>query len=475
MPTNFLHGIEVIEVANNLVNVREVKTGIIGLVGIAPAGPLQKLTLVKNAQDAAQFGNTIPGFSIPQALKNIQAQGAGTVLVINVFDPTTHSKEKIEPATILSEYTPLSEYPISSVQVVDAEDAPLPYVEGKDFVIDNLGRFRVLGGRIPESTAVKFKYKYLDSQSITQSTIIGSVSANGTRTGMKIFDLAFQKFGFNPKIIIAPAYSHQKSVCDEMTLVADRLKAIALIDCEPGKTVNEILESRGDPTNAFSTASQRVVLLYPYLLSYDESKDDGIETTDTNTSFPYSAYFAGVIAATDNKLGYWYSPSNKAINGVTGIAQDITMSINDENADSNMLNAAGITTIFNFYGSGYRTWGNHNSSYPSNQVPNNFISIRRIADVVHESLVYASIPYIDQPLTKAVIDDMRHSGNDFINVLIGRNALLEGSKIVYSADDNPATELAKGIVKFRFQIMGPTPAQTIVYLSELNTSLYDQL
>jgi phage tail sheath protein FI len=33
---------------------------------------------------------------------------------------------------------------------------------------------------------------------------------------------------------------------------------------------------------------------------------------------------AGVIAATDNALGYWYPPSNKNIAGIVGVERQIS-------------------------------------------------------------------------------------------------------------------------------------------------------
>jgi phage tail sheath protein FI len=67
-----------------------VRASVIGLVGIAPKGPLQSLTVVNGEVSAAQFGQQVHGFSIPQALDAIFKQGRGTtVVVLNVFDPDT--------------------------------------------------------------------------------------------------------------------------------------------------------------------------------------------------------------------------------------------------------------------------------------------------------------------------------------------------------------------------------------------------
>jgi phage tail sheath protein FI len=106
MPASFLHGVEVIEVTTGPVPVTVVKSSVIGLVGTAPlwaAGPapaqLNEPTLVSSAQGAAAFGPAVQGYTIPYALAAIQAQGAGQVVVVNVFDITRHTSDLVEPMT----------------------------------------------------------------------------------------------------------------------------------------------------------------------------------------------------------------------------------------------------------------------------------------------------------------------------------------------------------------------------------------
>lgn len=91
MAANYLHGVETIEIERGPRPVRTVKSAVIGLVGTAPVGPVNESVLCLSEKDAAQFGPQLTGFSIPQALDAIYDHGAGTVVVINVFDPEKHS------------------------------------------------------------------------------------------------------------------------------------------------------------------------------------------------------------------------------------------------------------------------------------------------------------------------------------------------------------------------------------------------
>lgn len=86
MTTQFLHGVETIDIKQGTASVREVKTGVIGLIGTAPQGAVNGLTLCLNSTDDAQFGEPTHGTTIPYALKSLREQGAGMIFVINVGD-----------------------------------------------------------------------------------------------------------------------------------------------------------------------------------------------------------------------------------------------------------------------------------------------------------------------------------------------------------------------------------------------------
>lgn len=469
MAANFLHGIETIEIDQGPRPVTEVRTAVIGLVGIAPTGPAQQCVLVTNDVQAAQFGKQLPGFNIPQSLDHIFAQGAGTVIVVNVFDPATHTTQvTAESHTVTNGKITLSAAPIGAVTLTEADDDPSTYVAGTDYTLDEFGNFTVIPGRIPNATVIKFTFKKLNPAAVTSAHIVGEVDASGNRTGIKTFDLAFNQFGFKPKILIAPGYSSAATVAQELLAACNKLRAITYLDATYGLTVTEVIATRGASSNFF-TSDKRAVPVYPYLKAYDEA------TNSDTVDFPYSAFIAGVTAATDKEFGYWFSPSNKEIKGITGVERPVSAGVSDENSDANLLNAAGITTVFNSFGTGYRTWGNRNASWPSNTTPDNFISIVRVADVVHESLEQAALQFADRPINQVLIDNIRETGNAFMRVLTSRGALLEGSKVVYDLADNASDQLAAGNITFRIVFMGPTPAERITFKSILDISLFNSL
>lgn len=467
---NFLHGVETVEVNTGARPVSVVKSAVIGLVGIAPTGPKNQPILVNGDRDAAQFGLKIPGFSIPQSLDAIFKQGAGTVIVVNVFDPVAHTKQvTAESHTVTDGKVKLASAPIGEVTVLDSDGEPTIYVLDTDYSIDAFGNFTVLSSEISDSTALKFTYKTLDESAIQPAALIGAVDGvSGVRTGMKCFDLAFNLFGFNPKIMIAPTFSGLTAISTELISYAEKYRGIAYLDAPLGTTVATAIAGRGPSgTINFNTSSKRAELLYPHLVWYDSA-------TDSMEPFPYSAFKAGIRAAVDNTEGFWVSDSNHEIKGVTGAEVNISAAINDPSTDANLLNEKGITTVFNSFGTGIRTWGNRSASFPTNTAPDNFVAVRRTADIIHESLEHACLQFIDQPITQGWIDTVRETANSFIRTLIGRGALIDG-ECKYLKEDNPVTELAAGHVTFSISFMPPTPAERITFKSLIDINMLANL
>ena len=407
MAANFLHGVETIEIDKGPRPIRTVKTAVVGLVGTAPTGPINTPTIVLNTKDAAQFGDiTDPssaGHTIPQALNAIFDHGAGTVIVVNVFDPAVHT------------------------------------VTGKS-------------GKAP----------------ITAAEIIGTVAANGSRTGLKALEDTYSLFGFNAKLLIAPGYATLASVTTELIAMAAKLRAMAIIDAPAGITVQQAIRGRGPSGSInFNTSSERAILCYPHLKVYDPR-------TNAERLEPMSPRLAGLMCATDVERGYWWSPSNHEIAGIVGVERAITARVNDPQSEANLLNENGIVTVFNSFGTGYRAWGNRSAAWPSVTHPKNFINVRRTADVLHESVEYSMLQFIDRPINDALIDDIRGSVNAFIRTLVGRGALIDGS-CTFDPAKNPPTEIAAGHLTFDITFMPPTPAERISFESFIDINLLSSL
>ena len=407
MPASYLHGVETIEIEKGARTIRTVKTAVVGLVGTAPIQDVEdeyktinEPVLISSDVDAVKyFGTAKDGFTIPQALDAIFDQGAGVVLVVNVFNPDKH-----------------------------------------------------------ESVA-----------DVTKADIIGGVdSVTGKRTGLQTFKDCYSLFGYFPKTIIAPVYCEDTAVVSEMQVICDKIRAIGIVDAPVGTTVQDAIKGRGPQgTINFNTSSDRIVLCYPHLKVYNSA-------SDSNVFEPYSQRLAGVMAAKDVDKGYHWSPSNTEIKGIIGVEKQLTSMINDPTSEVNTLNEAGIVTVFNSYGTGFKTWGNRSAAYPTSTNVTNFINIRRTADILHESVEYSMLQFIDYPIDNGLIESITETVNSFIRTLIGRGALIDG-KCTYNVDKNPVTEIANGHILFDVEFMPPVPAERITFESFIDIELLKSL
>lgn len=499
MPASFLHGVEVIEVPNGPVPVTVVKSAVIGLVGTAPSWAVvspsvapapNTPTLVSSARDAANFGPVVRGYSIPYALAAIQAQGAGQAIVVNVFNPSIHFTAIA--ATAFSFNTQgainLGHMGVSNV-VVTSNPAGTTYVAGTDYTLDAVnGAITIVptgsGGHITAGASVLIAFNYADPSKVADTDIVGGFTG-GVYTGMQSFQTTYGTMGFFPKILIAPGYSQDATVATAITAMAAKIRAMALVDSPPSTAVAAAITNRGVVGNAFATSSTRTILCYPQETFYDTGivptgvtlNPSGTPLTsqfNANSVGPYSQWVAGAIAAKDLAQGYWWSPSNTQVAGILGPDVQLYASILDASSDTNNLNAAGIVTVFNAFGTGLRVWGNRSAEYPASTAPDNFISVRRTMDVIEESLELAMLQFIDQPISNALITAILASANAFIRSLIQRGALLAGAAS-FNPAENPAAQIAAGQLVFDIDVMPPPPAERITFEAFIDVTLLQQL
>jgi hypothetical protein len=499
MPASFLHGIEVIEVPNGPVPVAVVKSAVIGLVGTAPEWALggssglpapNAPTLVSSAVDAASFGPLMRGYSIPYALAAIQAQGAGQAIVVNVFDPARHFTAIGATAFTFNAQGAinLGHMGVSNV-VVTSSPAGTTYLETTDYTVDYINGVITIvasgsGGHISAGATVLIAFRYADPTKVTNADVIGAVTG-GVYSGMQALQTTYSTLGFFAKLLIAPGFSQVAAVATAMSTMANTIRAIALIDSPAATSVAAAIANRSNGQNAFGTSSKRAMLCFPQESFFDAgvvptgvtlSASGSPVTAQYNATAvaPYSQWVAGGMAARDLAKGYWWSPSNMAVNGILGGDIQLYTSLMDPGSDVNSLNGAGIVTVFNAFATGLRVWGNRSAAYPGSSAPDNFISVRRTMDVIEESIEVAMLQFIDQPISNALIDAILASVNAFIRSLIQRGALFAGAAS-FDPAENPGTQIAAGQLTFDIDVMPPPPAERITFQAFIDVTLLEQL
>ncbi|HBO9849848.1 phage tail sheath subtilisin-like domain-containing protein [Pseudomonas aeruginosa] len=464
MTANYLHGIETTEVERGPRAIKVVKSGVIALVGTAPAGPVNALTLSLTEVDGAQFGpETLDGFSIPRALSGIYDYGAGTVLVINVLDPAVHRSNVVAQERQFGDNDQLQlGHGALQLLALKSADGATTYVKDTDYSVTMLtGKVkRLAGGAIAANAQVKADYTHADPSLVTTADIIGAVDIAGQRSGLKAFADSYNLFGFFPKLFIAPGFSTLNSVSVELIAAAEQMGGIAYIDAPIGTTVQQVIAGRG-PAGAinFNTSSDRVRLCYPHVKVYDAA-------TDGERLEPLSIRAAGLRAKVDLDDGYWWSSSNRELVGVIGLERPLTARVDDPSSEVNLLNEVGITTVFNSFGTGLRLWGNRTAAWPTVTHMRNFENVRRTKDIIDESIRYSSLQFVDMPITQALIDSITESVNLFGRKLTGDGALL-GFECWYDPARNPQTELELGHLLFNYKLTVPLPFERGTFETEI--------
>lgn len=465
MAANYLHGVETIEIESGPRPVKAVKSAVIGLIGTAISGPVIKATLCLSESDAAQFGPATTNTTIPQALNAIYDHGAGTVVVINVLDPTVHKSTIASESVTVDNNSiiQLKHEGIQSLSIGRSTNAGSPYTKDSDYTVDMLsGKITCMGNNLKPGTKDFVNYTYADPTKVTAADIIGAVNAAGDRTGMKVLQDTYNLFGFFAKILIAPVFCTQKSVATELIAQAENLGAITYIDAPIGTTFQQVLAGRGSQgTINFNTSSDRARLCYPYVKVYNN-------TSNTEVLEPLSSRAAGLRAKIDLEKGFWWSNSNQEIQGITGVERTLTAMIDDPQCEVNQLNENGITTVFNSYGSGLRLWGNRTAAWPTVTHMRNFENVRRTGDVINESIRYFSQQYMDMPINQALIDALTESVNTWGRKLIADGALL-GFDCWYDPARNEQTELAAGHLLLSYKFTPPPPLERLTFETEITS------
>lgn len=464
MAADYLHGVETIQATIGDRVITVVKTAVVMLIGYAPLGDADKLILVQSKDDVAQFGASLDGFTIPQALKRIQDQGNSTIIVNNVYDPVTNDDTITnEVCVLVAGEGSTVKHPTGAV-VVKNSAGSTTYVKDTDYSIDVYGNLKVLTTTIAQTASLKLTYDYFDPTTVTSSVIIGGVSGD-TRTGLSLFDEAKAQFGFSGKILICPVYCAITAVTTGLiAYINGKQRGCTLIHAPFGTSKANAIAGRGVAGAInFKSQNKRNYFIYPYVKDTSEV-DDSAQYSEP------SAYFAGVMCQSDFLFGPQQSVSNQEIIGVTGTEITITDDLNDGNSDANALNRVGINTIS--MGTGVAlTWGNRDSSYPVNTAVDSFLSVVRVGDIVAESIEYYSIKHVDKPTLPARIDAIRNDVNSFINTLIGRGWLVPGSKCIFNPAKNPSNQVAAGHLIFTYKILPPPPLERLTFEQDIDAGL----
>lgn len=292
----------------------------------------------------------------------------------------------------------------------------------------------------------------------TYSNLVGDATLG---TGVHALATAQSILGVTPRILCAPGYTSERvgdlanPVVGELQGIAERMRAVVIAD-GPNTTRADAITYRGD------WGSDRIYVVDPAVTVWDT-------VTSANVAQPASARVAGMISKSDNERGFWWSPSNQTINGITGVARPISFGLSDTNSEANLLNENDVATIVRM--DGYRLWGNRSTASDPQFA---FLSVRRTADMVYESIEQAMLWAMDRPMSANLIQDITESVNAYLRHLVAVGAILGGKAWIDPAL-NTKEQLMAGKLYVDFDIEPPAPLEHLTFRAHRENGYYTEM
>ena len=447
----------------------EADTAIPFVVGKAPINMtdlenVNKVIMCNNLTEFTEaFGTSkdLMTYTLVQAAKvYFELYGTGPLMLVNVLDPKTHmSIEKTETLDVIDGKTVLKIEGVmqDSVKITDnASSANL--ILGTDYILkfDDSGytEIYVMSSRNKLDVA----YKAFETSKVTKDEIIGGVDpVTYKRKGMELIHEVFPKYRKVPGIILAPGYSHDSEVAAVMETktknISGLFQAHAIIDCPADKKYREIPEWK----NENNIVDEDITAVYGLIKLGDDV-------------YYQSLHLAALMSTIDTDQGQVpsESPSNKNYKMDSLVIEEAGeyVKINLDFTQANYLNENGIVTALNFI-NGWTAWGNFNTCYPSRtDVKDMYISVKRMFKWVANSLILSTWQFVDRKFTNVLRDSINMTVEDWLKGMNGTH--LYGSSIALRAEDNPLTDMQKGIFKWYITMSPILPLQAQIYALEYN-------
>lgn len=471
MATDFLHGVEVLEIDSGSRVIQTVKSSVIGIVGTAPnadpdAFPINTPTLIAGSQrEAAKLDLLGTGEgTLPKALDAILDQIGAVVIVVRVEEGATDAETLANIMGGVDANTGKYE----GVHALLGAESVVGY-SPRILCVPGFTHTRVQNG-VTAITIGAGGTGYTSAPTVTltggggtgataEATVSGGVvtkitvtnSGSGYTTAPTV---AFAGGGGTGATATASVGVAANAVVSELLGIANRLRAVIIAD-GPNTNDADAIAYRGD------FGSKRVYVVDPKVLVLDE---DGTTITDWS-----SPRVAGLIARIDNERGFWWSPSNQEIYGIQGTARTIDFVLGDASSRANLLNENEVATIIRQ--DGFRLWGNRTCSSDQKWA---FLCVVRTADIINDSLLRAHLWAVDRGITKQYVNDVIEGVNAYLRNLVGLGAILGGTCWA-DPDLNTADQIADGKVYFDFDFTPVYPAEHIIFRSQLTNDYISEV
>ncbi|MCL1124165.1 phage tail sheath C-terminal domain-containing protein [Shewanella surugensis] len=485
--TQFLHGVEIIEIDNSSRPIQTVKSAVIGLVGTAPDAALA-------TQATLALGSAILNDGL--AFQAVTAGRAGNGISVELIDPETADNvlgvvvdgHKIKVVLATDATSVITSTAVDVKAAIEASSAAIALItttvlgDGSEVVAPTNVTYLANGTdeAFPINTPVVIAGSRKSAEALgTSGTLPAAIDDIFDQTGALVIVIRAEvgatdaetqsnvvsaiegviasqnETGYTPRILVAPEFSEYDSVASELEMKAKRLKAIAYVDCSRVSTYTDAIKR----TRQFS---ERVEITWPWVRVFD---DEGALEIDR----PYSARAAGLRARVDAEKGFWESKSNKQVYGIIGLSQSVDWQHGNAECVANILNENKVSTIIRE--GGFRHWGNRTCSVDPKW---KFEQTRRTADIINDSLQREHLWAVDKSTNNAYITNVTDGVNAYLRSLKKLGAIING-KCWADEELNTPESLQNGVVFFNFDFCPPYPAEHIIFNSSINNDYLQEV
>jgi len=470
MVEQFLHGIETIENDAGARPVETVKSAVIGLIGTAPDAddanwPLNTNILI-SGERGIPAGLASAGGTLGDAIDAVMDQASATIIArrveegANVAETMTNIIGDRTLATGMHGFRAAgpdlgfkpklliapgftSQRPADGVSAIAVTEGGTNYAAAPAVSLA-----AGVGGTVPAGFAAHAR--------VVDGEVVEVIIDNPGSGGVAPVNVVFTGGGGADAAATATLGTVGNPVVAEMLNIARRLRAMIAAD-GPNTTKAAAVTYRQD------WGSDRIMVIDPHVKVFK-----GASTVVQ----PTSARAVGVQAYLDQTRGFWWSPSNQVLNGVIGTARPIDWAYGDADTEANYLNENHVTTVIRDYeNGGYKLWGNRVTSGDTLKL---FWSVRRVHDMIIESIEVASLIFVDRPFSRQLLLDIAETVNAYLRSLRRRGAILGGA-VWLDPELNTADQLAAGKLFVSYDAEGPAPLEHLVFEFNRNTGYYREL
>lgn len=476
------HGIRIKENPTSIAAPVSSTAGLQVVVGVAPVNlakdpysctnvPLLADTFEK-AAELVGYQEDFATFNICEVLSaTFVKAGVGPVVIINVLDPTTDTKNltsasyTVEDSQVTIEQTGI----LADQLVVTHNSATL--VKDTDYIVEfdknGYAVLTFLAVLVPAegqtSATVTISGKQIDPSLITASDIIGSVDAStGAETGLEVIRQIFPKLNVVPGLIISPGWSKNPNIAAAIAAKCESINGVFSCECIVDLDSSTGHAVKYTDVEAVKTAaalvSPRMDVVWPC------AKMDGKVYHGSAIKAAYTA-----LSDANNDDVPNVSPSNIRI-PIDGIClEDGTEVILDEQR-ANVVNSYGVSTFNNFQG--WVLWGNRTAAYPQASDPKDvWFCCRRFFSWWANSFVLTYHERVDSPanyrLIESVVDDENVKGNS-----LAAQGKCAGAYMEFREDENtPEQLMLNGGLVFRQHLAPYPPAEDMLNILEFDPAL----